>query len=1230
MKYRDVVEFEPIVSIKVLREADDFDRASEDVRTFVISTRMREQLRDVILPNLQFTDPRDNKGILTVANYGTGKTHLMSVISAIAEHSDLADQVHDGESQEAFRSIAGRFSVIRAEIGHTHMSLRDIVCTELEHGLKKIDVDFSFPPAEKVTNTKDSLVEMMTAFESVHGDKGLLFVLDELLDYLRGRRDTELIQDLAFLREIGEICRTTKFRFIGGVQEAIFDNPRFAGVADAVKRVKDRFEQIRIVREDVAFVVKERLLKKNSIQRESIRDHLQRFTPLYEGMAESLDEFVDLFPVHPAYLKTFERITAVEKRTALTTLSEEMDRILDDEVPDTEPGVISYDSYRARLAEDPSNRSIPEVREILDKTDVLRSRIEKGIPTKQYVPVALRIIDGLAVHRLTTDDIYVPIGATKQELRDDLCLLPPNLPEQDAFFLETTIASVVADIMKAVSGQFISENPDNGQIYLDVRKDIDYDQKIEDRASSLDDERLDDGYFKALQEVLELRDAPYVAGYDIWEYELPWVDRNVTRFGYLFMGAPNERSTAQPPRDFYIYFLQPYDRPKFNDDEKPDEVFFRLDSPDDAFTEALRRYAGATALAAESTATHRTVYEDKARAALKSMVDWLRAHMGEAITVIQEGEAKPLAAWLGGEQGPRTSVKEQVDTIAQTALTKQFGARYPGYPRFEVAITRANLPETVRQALTQIATGRSTNLGTKALRSLDLIDSDGAFIESGEFASALLDRLKSADGQVVNRTDLLTERDRGVLTWPSWHLEPAWLVVVAAVLTQLGRMEIGLSLGQVDALTLDRLTKVSVEELEGFTYLAPPKALPVVQLREVLKLLGLPPGFVSDQGIEKTGVQQLLSRASEVLDRVVEARGRIQDGMSLWGAQVIEQADERDRRLESLKMLLENLKARNTVGKMNKLDVGTEAIQSAKEGLTELNWVEAAVAARGHLADVVEFLLEASGVFGASHPLSEDASSLRYEMLQIFRDAMPPEPVQVAELRSAGNDLRRRFADEAIRAHERDRLDGAGDERKREILEGETFANLRHLSAITLLAGGGFDSLQARLSEIGSCKTFDPETLISSVICPECQYQPRPSAGASAKATVEAIDSELETLLKQWIRTLVENLAVSQMQEFIDYLPTDDRVLIDEFLKHEGLAQPVDSSFVRILNEVFGGFEVRRVTSEELWSALFPADSPTTLVELRTRFNDFLDDQIGGKAEEKIRVVPADRETESQ
>jgi hypothetical protein len=201
MKYADLIQpAEPLETVKQIRESGTFEAAKRDVETFVISDRMAGQLTDVIFPNLRYDQPGDQKGILTVATYGTGKTHLMSVVAGVAEYGDLVEALTHPDVAAAAKTIAGRFKVIRFDIGATRLPLRDIVCTELQRGLAAMGVNFSFPDWDTVTNTKDALTDMMTAFEVVHPDHGLLFVLDEMLEYLRARRDTELIQDLIFLR----------------------------------------------------------------------------------------------------------------------------------------------------------------------------------------------------------------------------------------------------------------------------------------------------------------------------------------------------------------------------------------------------------------------------------------------------------------------------------------------------------------------------------------------------------------------------------------------------------------------------------------------------------------------------------------------------------------------------------------------------------------------------------------------------------------------------------------------------------------------------------------------------------------------------------------------------------------------------------------------------------------------------------------------------------------------
>jgi len=147
------------------------------------------------------------------------------------------------------------------------MSLRDILMDATEEYLASIGVNYSFPSADEVSSIKPAFEEMMATFHKKYPDHGLLLVVDELLDYLRTRKDQEIILDLNFLREIGEVCKDIRFRFMAGLQEAIFDSPRFAFVADSVRRVQDRFQQILIAKSDVKFVVSERLLKRLSSNR---------------------------------------------------------------------------------------------------------------------------------------------------------------------------------------------------------------------------------------------------------------------------------------------------------------------------------------------------------------------------------------------------------------------------------------------------------------------------------------------------------------------------------------------------------------------------------------------------------------------------------------------------------------------------------------------------------------------------------------------------------------------------------------------------------------------------------------------------------------------------------------------------------------------------------------------------------------------------------------------------
>lgn len=756
MQYGDLIQFEPIESVVQLRDAETTVAARQLVQTYVISTEMAEKLLNLIIPQLQFDQPMDNRGLLVVGNYGTGKSHLMSVISALAETGELASLLSDSRVAQAASRIAGRFQVVRTEIGATTMSLRDILVAELEEQLAAGGVPYLFPAADRVPSNKPAFEEMMAAFHQVYPDQGLLLVVDELLDYLRTRKDQELILDLNFLREIGEVCKNLRFRFIAGIQEAIFDSPRFAFVADPIRRVKDRFEQVLIVRNDIKFVVAERLLKKTAEQQVKIREYLTPFARFYGGMNERMDEFVRLFPVHPDYIDTFERVAVVEKREVLKTLSLAMQKLLGQTVPTDRPGLIAYDSYWVTLQDNAAYRTIPEIRDVIECSAKLEGLVDSNYPKGKDKHFAKRIIHGLSLHRLTVGRIDSPVGLTAEALRDSLCLFDPIVAElggDPADDLRGELESAIRVISQAVNGQFISATEVDakgrlsGQFFLDIHKTVDYDAHIRNRAETLDPSQLDRYYYEALKRAMECTDQTYVTGYRIWQHELEWLERKAARQGYLFFGAPNERSTAAPPRDFYLYFIQPYDHPHFKDEKKPDELFLRLAHPDETFHTALRHYAAALELAATASGQAKSTYESKASAFLRAVVQWLQQHVITAFEITYQGRAKPLSEWIKGKSirelsgigsHERINFRDLINTLAGLCLGAHFQDQAPEYPFFSVLITGMNRAQAAQDALRAIAGSYRTKQATAVLDALELLDGERLDPSRSKYARHIL------------------------------------------------------------------------------------------------------------------------------------------------------------------------------------------------------------------------------------------------------------------------------------------------------------------------------------------------------------------------------------------------------------------------------------------------------------------------------------------------------------
>ncbi len=370
MQYKELIQFEPITTVVKLVNAGETSVAENLVKTFVFSKKMQEDLREIIIKNLVTEPAYETKGIQIVGSYGTGKSHLMSLVSAIAENADLVKHIQNDDLKKDFKAIAGKYKVLRFEIG-TDKPLKDIVFAQIERFLTKEGVKFKFD-ADSHFSWKELIQQMMAEFEAKFPKHHFLIVIDELLEYLKGRKPNELHNDLMLLRQLGEACDNSRFKLMFGVQELLYRSPEFRFQAEMLGRVEDRYSDIIITKEDVSYVVKERLLKKDLHQKEKIREHLLKFAHLFEGINNNLNEFVDLFPVHPSYISHFERIKhGKSQREILMVLSKKFKKLINEEVPKNNPGVITYDTYWQELMGTPEMISIPDINQVRYKVEII-------------------------------------------------------------------------------------------------------------------------------------------------------------------------------------------------------------------------------------------------------------------------------------------------------------------------------------------------------------------------------------------------------------------------------------------------------------------------------------------------------------------------------------------------------------------------------------------------------------------------------------------------------------------------------------------------------------------------------------------------------------------------------------------------------------------------------------------------------------------------------------------
>lgn len=1236
-KYNELIQFEPVRDTIELEDAADHSKAEKLISSYVISEKMKSKLNDIIIKHLQYDEFTDQKALWIVGNYGSGKSHLMSVISALAEFPDLVEKVTNDEVRECANKISGKFKVIRFEIGASKMDLTDIITYQLTKGLEDLGVNYEFPSMEQITsNHKQYVEEMMSVFHEKYPNHGLLLICDEILDYFRSRNSQQLPLDMAMLRVLGEVIEGTRFRFIAGVQEAIFADPKLSFISKEVKRITDRAVEVVIVRDDIKFVVAERLLKKTAQQKEWIREYLQKFTPYYEKMNERLDEFVHMFPVHPDYINTFERvrIAGLEQRQVLRSLSNHMETLKLQDVPEDVPGIFSYDTYWHELSSEPSMKTNPEVGQVIETGETLVERIEQAYPTAGEKEFAKRLVAGLAIHRMAVGDIYKEMGATAAELRDSLCLFIKTvdiLPGDKSKNLENHIVTVLGKIRKTVNGQFFSKNKANDQFYIDLKKTEDFDAIIETKAEQLANDNINGAYRAAMLEILEQTDTQQV--HTMWQHELKWIDRNVNRQGWLFLGSPNERETAKPQRDYYMYFIQPEDAPKQKKENiREDEVLFVLKNRDQEFNRYLKYYAASIELRGLATGSAKNTYKLKADDYLRDMQKWIRNNISDAFEVKYNGQSKPIMDWLKGTSvrditgisaNEHGNVKDIFEAVASYIFAGYFQSLAPEYPKFSQWITGDNMQGAANDVLISLSSGARTKRATAVMDALELLDGDKLQATKSRFSATVLDILnKKGHGQVVNNGELLEQVNANLYFKPdSYRLEPEWLLVILASLVYSGEIELSVVGNNISASNADLLKSLDFNDLINFKHIQAPKDFNTSAIKALLELLEMNTGLaISIQQGDDIIVREMGDKIERKVKSLVNDTQAINNRLPLWGQHVLEEneAELLTEKLMSTKVFLEEMQRFNTPGKLKNLKATAEDISSQKDNLVAWNDYKQLEGVVGDFTEFANYLSKAQLVLADNDEWQECVINSQHELRKSLADPTIRLSVDFKQkMLKQLADVKQSYITRFISLYQRAHLTLAEDKVKASLMNDERLVTLSLLSGIALLPGNQVKNWREDWANLQPGTDIDSKKL--AVDPNPVSFDPKTEKNlAPASNRLTRLEEQLDAMLTEWTSTLKTNLADPLIQ--LDLMKSEQKAEVTAFINSGCLPEPLTKDFSEEVNKVLDGLVAVEISSEELVAGLGKG-TPQSVDDIRKRFEQLLAERCKGQDGDKVRIV---------
>ena len=458
------------------------------------------------------------------------------------------------------------------------------------------------------------------------------------------------------------------------------------------------------------------------------------------------------------------------------------------------------------------------------------------------------------------------------------------------------------------------------------------------------------------------------------------------------------------------------------------------------------------------------------------------------------------------------------------------------------------------------------------------------------------------------------------------RLEPEWVTVLIAALVYSGDIVLSIPGKKFDATGLQQLAATGMDELIRFKHLEQPKEWNIPALKAMFELLGMTPGMAQlvTQGKDEP-IQDLQQAVGKLVKRIVMTQQTLREGLSFWGLDLLAGTDLANQAsgLDAAKTFLESLQAYTSPGKLKNFRYSMDEVKAHEKAVKALDDLDALREFVMDHSPTASWLSTAEGVLPPEHDWVDRMKTTRQDVLEILKQTDLTELAnQSQSIGTKLQQLKKDYIVVYIGLHTKARLGVNDDKRKAALMGDHRLQTLLKLAGIDLMPRQQLTDYQNRLAGLKSCFALTEQNLETTPACPHCGFRPSVEIGTAQGAQmIDQMDNDLDAMVASWTSTLLGNLEDPITQANMDLLKVDDREPLEAFIKSKDLPVPLDTNFVHAMKEVLSGLVKVSVKAQELQKALRIESGPATPVEIKKRFDDFIDQLTKGKDPAKVRIV---------